>query len=134
MFEMLDEIAEIPLAAIRAELLAIDVLDPILDAYLVDVVKLIIGRKSRVTRLDEDVNLTVRFDFLALHEKPLRSGSPTKDSTTSPMGSACPCHTATRSATSLAGYFSQQYGHKPGRSCVFHPPEPREDATGTSTP
>lgn len=69
MFELLDEVTAIPIAAIRRELEERDLLDPILVQYLEDLRSIIIGRKTRVTQLNEEVNLRVRFDFVALDQK-----------------------------------------------------------------
>jgi len=68
MLQLLDKMTEIPLAAIRAELLARHLLDDVLVQYLDDLRDVIIGRKSRVTELEQDVTLRVRFDFAALDE------------------------------------------------------------------
>jgi radical SAM superfamily enzyme YgiQ (UPF0313 family) len=69
MFELLDEVTEIPIAAIRGEMADRGLLDPILEQYLEDLRRIIVGRKTRVTELDEEVNLQVRFDFVALDQR-----------------------------------------------------------------
>jgi hypothetical protein len=68
MLQLLDEMTEIPLSAIRLEMAARNLLDPVLEQYLDDLRKVIIGRKSRVTELEQSITLRVRFDFVALDE------------------------------------------------------------------
>lgn len=65
-FELLEEIAEIALAAMRAELREKNLLDPLLDQYFTELRGVISARKSRVTKIDEEITLNVHFDFVAL--------------------------------------------------------------------
>lgn len=69
MFELLDQMIELPLAALRHELQAQGPIDPVVELYLEDLKNLILGRKSNVTELGREVNLPVRFDFVALDQQ-----------------------------------------------------------------
>jgi hypothetical protein len=117
MFELLGEIAELPLAAIRTELENKNLLDPVLTEYLEDLRRVLVGRKTRVTQLDEEVNLTVRFDFAAL-EHLQYAADPRKFY--KPAGMPISLAFTDAQRQTLGNYFKQYGTHLEGLSYFIH--------------
>ena len=68
-FELLEDIVDVPLNAMRAELNNRNVLDSLLNQYLDELREVMIARKSRITEVEESAILSVNFDFAAIQER-----------------------------------------------------------------
>ena len=64
---LFDVVAGIAHDAVRAELQEHDLLDPILECYLDELLQVVIASKTRLTELDRSTAMTLHFDFSALH-------------------------------------------------------------------
>lgn len=117
MFELLEEMIEVPIAALRLELDNGNLLDPVMESYLEDLRKVIVGRKSNVTQLDEELSLPVRFDFAALDQKHF-AGDPREFY--KPNGVLVSLAYTDAQRHTLANYFSQYGTTLDGLSYFIH--------------